>query len=366
MTSIQLNHVGKRFGKKWALDDITLKIDDKRFTCILGPSGAGKTTLLRTIAGLEKADAGTIRFGGQEITQLPLQKRDVAMVFQDFTLYPNLSVFENIASPLRARKAPKAVVNCQVKEVAETLQIDPLLNRFPRQLSGGEMQRVAIARAIAKRPAVYLFDEILVNLDYKIREQMRTLLKDLSRHLGSTVIYATPDPLDALSLAEKVVVLKEGRVRQVGETFDVYRHPADSFVGQYFGYPEMNLVEGRLSSRDGAALFRFQEMALEVTLLWPKLKTASHHSVILGIRPEDIYMGETLRNKDDITITARLRLCEIIGSDTILHLKYGDMTMKVFVPKILRASPGEDLCLHFGLRDAHFFSPTDARLICRG
>jgi len=366
MARVQFKNISKYFGEKPALDDITLEIDDKTFVCILGPTGAGKTTLLRTIAGLEQVDAGHLFFEDQEITDLPLQKRDVSMVFQDFTLYPNLIVFENIASPLRARKAPRSEIKRQVKEIAEILKIDHLLERIPRQLSGGEMQRVAIARAVAKRPGVYLFDEILVNLDYKIREQMRAMLKDLARELGSTVIYATPDPLDVLSMAEKVIVLNEGRIKQYGETFDVYRNPCDSFIGKYFGYPEMNFIEGRLSAGDSKITFQFEGNDLEVTPMRTQLEGLLESSVILGIRPEDIYIENSLRNTEDFAVEGTLLLGEVIGSDTILHLECAAVKMKVFVPEIRLAKPGQRLLLHFGLRDCHFFNAADSKLICRG
>ena len=293
MATVRLDHMTQDFGRKRVLKNISLEIEDGSFTCLLGPSGAGKTTLLRTIAGLEKPDSGRLFFDDADITHFPLRKRDVAMVFQDFTLYPNLNVFENIASPLRARKETKGVIRKEVMAVARTLRIDLLLDRFPRQLSGGEMQRVSIARAMAKRPGVYLLDEILVNLDYKIREEMRTMLKDLARKLGSTVVYATPDPLDALSLAEKVVVLNHGEVIQEGETFDVYRNPANRFVGRYFGYPEMNFMEGMLSSTERNVLFKFRETEMAVGSLGHRLRKAHGKSVILGIRPEDITVGET-------------------------------------------------------------------------
>jgi len=356
----------KKFGKNRVLKDISLGIGDGSFTCILGPSGAGKTTLLRTIAGLEKSDSGRLFFGDADITHFPLQKRDVAMVFQDFTLYPNLNVFENIASPLRARKEDKDVIRQQVMEVAKTLRIDLLLDRFPRQLSGGEMQRVSIARAMAKRPGVYLFDEILVNLDYKIREEMRTLLKDLARKLGSTVVYATPDPLDALSLAEKVVVLNHGEVIQEGKTFEVYHWPADTFVGRYFGYPEMNFMEGVLCSTGRGVVFEFEGMETALGPLGAQFEGAAGDSVILGIRPEDITVGETPGSRNDVEMDAELRICEIIGSDTILHLDHGGVLIKVFVPEILKGDPGDRLSIHFGPKGMHFFSAADGRLICRG
>ncbi len=366
MATVRLDHMTKKFGKNRVLKDISLGIADGGFTCLLGPSGAGKTTLLRTIAGLEKPDSGRLFFGDADITHFPLQKRDVAMVFQDFTLYPNLNVFENIASPLRARKENKEIIRKEVMEVAETLRIDLLLDRFPRQLSGGEMQRVSIARAMAKRPGVYLFDEILVNLDYKIREEMRTMLKDLARKLGSTVIYATPEPLDALSLAEKVVVLNHGEVIQEGETFDVYRRPVNTFVGRYFGYPEMNFMEGVLCSTSRGTAFEFEGMEAALGPLGAQFEGVAGNSVTLGIRPEDITVAETPGNRNEVTLEAELRICEIIGSDTILHLDHAGTLIKVFVPEIVNGHSGDRLRIHFGPDEMHFFSAADGRLICRG
>lgn len=357
MPEIRLKNINKTIEGKGILKNICLRIEDGLFTCILGPPGAGKTTLLKIIAGLESLATGEVYFGEENITDLSPQMRDISMVFQDFALYPHLLVYENIASPLKAKRMPKKEIRKKVKEVTSFLGIDRLLDRIPRQLSGGEMQRVAIARAMIKEPKVYLLDEILVNLDYKIREEMRSELKGIAKKMGRTIIYATPDPLDVLSMADRVVVLHKGIIEQKGSTKEVYTHPKNIVVGGYFGFPEMNLVDCVLKRKNNKLFITTDELTIDISEFKEKLKERKEKEVILGVRPENMNIAtEAVQKRGNNLVKGEVVLGEVIGSDTIVHVKIGKDKIKIFVPRIYRVPIGEKIWLHFNTRDIYLFN----------
>lgn len=349
-------------GEKRILDDVTLEIEDRSFACILGPPGAGKTTLLRIIAGLETPSQGRIFFDREEVTDLSPQKRGVSMVFQDFALYPHLTAYENIASPLKAIKIPEAEMSSRVREVAEFLKIADLLERKPDQLSGGEMQRVAIARALAKRPRICLFDEPLVNLDYKIREGMRAEFKLMQEKLSQTIIYATPDPVDALTMADKVAILNNGKVEQYTGVNEAYNHPATVFAGTYLGYPPMNVIKCGMVEREEKLLLDAGSFTLDVTALKDKLKSSAKE-VVLGIRPEHLNISEEPLEGMDASFEAKIMVGEVIGSDTIVHLKAEKHPLKAFIPEIYRAKLGMTIWISFNLSDIHIFDGKTSKIM---
>src|SRR5688572_8566309 len=244
--SIELRNVTKRFGDSVVVDDLSLVIDDGEFVVLLGPSGCGKSTTLRMLAGLEQANSGDIFVGGERVNEVPTQNRDLAMVFQNYALYPHMTVAENIAYPLRVRKLSREDISTKVGRVATLLEIGTLLNRKPRELSGGERQRVALARAIVREPRAYLMDEPLSNLDARLRVQMRGELKHLQHELGTTTIYVTHDQAEAMTLAHRVAVMRSGRLQQFDVPLTIYDRPANRFVAEFVGSPSMNFIEGRV------------------------------------------------------------------------------------------------------------------------
>lgn len=358
MEKIQIQEVTKYFGKKVALRKVSAAVSKGSFFCILGEPGAGKTTLLRVIAGLEIPEEGEVFFDDQNMTLVPPQKRNVALVFQDFALYPHMSVYENIASPLRLKALDEEAIRRKVMEVATFLKIERLLDRLPGFISGGEKQRVAIARALVKEPTLCLFDEPLINLDYKIREDMRAQFKLMQREFGQTIIFATPDPIDALSMADMVLVLHEGEVQQLADVWEAYRRPANVFVGRYLGFPEMNILEGRIERSHGTLLWRGKGLELGIDFC-DFLKPHEGATVLLGIRPEDIALGEA--QTLDFSFEARVILSEIVGSDTIVHLSVGNVSLRAFVPQIFRRPPGEKIPIGFSKESLYFFSSRNGR-----
>ncbi len=290
MADVRFEKVAKRFGKVEVIGGIDLEVPDGSFTVFVGPSGCGKSTLLRLVAGLENVSSGSILISGEDVTDLRPIDRGVAMVFQSYALYPHLSVFENIAFGLRLAKTPNEEVKRRVGVAADTLQLTELLDRKPRALSGGQRQRVAIGRAIVREPRVFLFDEPLSNLDAALRTQMRVEIAELRTRLGTTTIYVTHDQVEAMTLADQIVVLNKGRIEQVGSPLDLYEHPANIFVAGFIGSPKMNLIRGAAAERRGAA--------------------------IVGVRPEHLQLADGEGEWSGTVIVA-----EHLGSDTYLHVR---------------------------------------------
>jgi len=318
MATIGFDRATKRFGDaRAAVEELTLDVADGEFLILVGPSGCGKTTALRMVAGLEGVTSGAIRIGERDVTDLPPTQRDVAMVFQNYALYPHMTVFDNIAFPLRQRRTKRAELAARVDEAARLLGIEELLQRRPRELSGGQRQRVAIGRALVRRPHAFLMDEPLSNLDAKLRVQMRAELISLHERLGITTIYVTHDQTEAMTLGDRVVVMNKGVVQQVDAPERLYRHPRNTFVAGFIGSPAMNFLEGTLA---GGGL-RLGEHSVELPDALRSTLARSEGDVIVGLRPEDVVLAAG----QDGTIAAEVAISEHLGPEVLVHLRAGGL-----------------------------------------
>ncbi|MBI3215672.1 MAG: ABC transporter ATP-binding protein [Mycobacterium sp.] len=314
MSAVELVGITKSFGTSTVVEDLSLSLADGSLTVLVGPSGCGKSTTLRIAAGLESADHGAVHIGGRDVTTVTPRERDVAMVFQNYALYPQLSVAGNIAFPLRNAKVEKSEIEGRVRAAAERVGIANLLDRKPRQLSGGQQQRVAIARALVRTPAVFLFDEPLSNLDAKLRVELRSEIRRLQQELGITALYVTHDQEEAMTIADQLVVLDRGRVAQRGTPEQLYRQPANTFVAGFIGSPSMNLVDGRLR----AGVFEADGLA------WP-VPAGADGSLTLGVRPEDLLV------EPDDDSAHRLELVELLGPRYVLIVRVGSRRLTAVV-----------------------------------
>lgn len=341
MVRITLDRLSRHFGPIVAVDEVSLELPDGVFAVLLGPSGCGKTTTLNMIAGLEEVTSGRILFDSEEVQHRPPHKRDIAMVFQSYALYPNRSVRDNIAFPLRMAKVPKAEVARRVADVAARLEIAGLLDRFPRALSGGQQQRVALARAIVRRPRAFLLDEPLSNLDAKLRNDMRFELKSLQRQLQGTFVLVTHDQAEAMSLADTLVVMDKGRIQQVGAPLAVYRRPANLFVARFVGVPAMNLVEGAIA--DGC--FRGPGWEMPVGNAYPP------GPVTLGVRAEDVRLTPT-----EVAATGRVQLVEQLGADALVAVETAVGVLLARVHPDTPLEPGDGVRFAFEPARVHLFA----------
>src|SRR3954449_13400977 len=308
MSQVVIRNANKKYGDVHAVKDVNLQIRDKEFMVFVGPSGCGKTTTLRMVAGLEAITSGDILIGDRVVNDLPPMDRDIAMVFQNYALYPHMSVYDNMAFGLKMRKFEKAEIKRRVERAAGILDIGMLLARKPRQLSGGQRQRVALGRAIVRDPKVFLFDEPLSNLDAKLRVQMRVELKKLHERLGTTAIYVTHDQVEAMTLGDRVVVMKDGWVQQVGEPLDLYNTPANKFVAGFIGSPAMNFADVTVMEANGSLLA--ENKGLRLTLpeqIAPRLRAHSSRDITLGIRPEDLSVAGA-SDSPDLTFDAAVEV----------------------------------------------------------
>ncbi len=348
MAEIRLEHVVKRFDNVEAVKDLSLTIADGSFTVLVGPSGCGKTTTLRLIAGLETITSGRIFIGDQDVTHLEPKDRNVAMVFQNYALYPHLTVWENIAFGLMARKVPKPEIEKRVQRAAAMLGIGNLLKRKPRQLSGGQQQRVAIGRAIVRNPNVFLFDEPLSNLDAKLRVEMRTELLKLHRELGSTAVYVTHDQEEAMTMGDEIVVMEGGVIQQKGTPREIYFHPRNRFVAGFIGSPAMNMLAGRL--RQG-------EFVSE-TLRVPLGAGGPERDVILGIRPEDVQLPGVLPpERETPPVTVTVEVIELLGARAIVTLLLDGQEIRAVIEErhLERLQEGEPTQVVFDRERLHLF-----------
>ena len=305
MASVSLDNVEKSFGAQQVIRGVSLDVDDGDFVCLVGPSGCGKSTLLRMIAGLEEINRGEVRIDGRNVSDLPPKERDIAMVFQNYALYPHMTVAENMAFSLRIRRAPKPEIVERTQQAARILSLEELLGRYPRELSGGQRQRVAMGRAIVRSPKVFLFDEPLSNLDAKLRVQMRSEIKQLHQRLRTTTIYVTHDQIEAMTMADKIVVMRDGWIEQAGPALDVYDEPANLFVAGFIGSPAMNFITGECAPAGGV----FRAVSGDV-LPMPKFRNGGDPKrCILGVRPEHVRIA-------DQGADAEVLLVEPTGSET--------------------------------------------------
>ena len=350
---IRFQNITKIFGGAVVVDDLSLTIDDGAFVVLLGPSGCGKTTTLRMLAGLESASSGDILINDDRINDIPTQHRDLAMVFQNYALYPHMTIAENIAYPLRVRKLKRSSIDERVKQVAAMLEIDPLLDRKPRQLSGGERQRVALARAIVREPRAYLMDEPLSNLDARLRVQMRGELKHLQHQLGTTTIYVTHDQAEAMTLAHRVAVMRKGKLQQFDTPMNIYERPANRFVAEFVGSPSMNFVEGQVDFASSRFSAKGVSIALNEEQL-RRLKNHNAHDIVVGIRPEHIAID---RGNHEDAIGATIYVTELMGNETFVFLNVGDNKLIARAPADFRADVDTQVKLHFAIDKLHLFNP---------
>jgi multiple sugar transport system ATP-binding protein len=334
--AIEIVSISKRYGEVTALEAVDLDIAPGEFLVLLGPSGCGKSTLLKIIAGLEEPSGGEVYIGGRLANYLKPGERDVAMVFQNYALYPHMTVATNIGFPLEMRKRPRAQVAQKVEEVAALLGLTAQLRRYPEELSGGQRQRVALGRAIIREPVAFLMDEPLSNLDALLRVQMRTELLKLHRRVGRATLYVTHDQVEAMTMADRIVVLRDGVVQQIGRPTEVYAHPANTFVATFVGSPPMNLLAGTIDTGDSGRIFRgVVELALDGAV--PQMLPDG--PATLGIRPEDIQLAPA---SEAGAVPATVELVEAIGADTFLSVGLGAAaTAMVRVPAQTRVSEGE-------------------------
>ena len=352
MAALRLAGLAKKYGSVTALDGLSLEVAEGEFFVILGPSAAGKTTTLRAIAGLERVDAGRILFAGQDVTDAPVQGRDMAMIFQTFALYPHLSTFDNLAYPLRERRVAGAEIRKRVDAIAEMLGIGHTLPRRPATLSGGEEQRLAIGRALIQEPKLLLLDEPLTNLDAKLRHDTRAEFKRLHRELGMTMVYATPDQLEALTMGERIAVLREGRIVQSGTPDELYLRPADQFVATMVGAPPMNLVPGKVRHGGAGPVIALPFAELDGSR-WRDLPGGS--DVLLGIRPHDLVPAAEVGEGPGFR--ARVPLTEPLGDMTVIDVEAGGTLLKMALPeeRALAYAVGDELALRLTLADTHLF-----------
>ncbi|HBS78161.1 MAG: sugar ABC transporter ATP-binding protein [Pseudomonas sp.] len=348
MAALELCNVRKSYpgSNHDTLKDIDLKIDDGEFLILVGPSGCGKSTLMNCIAGLEEITGGEIRLDGRDISGASPKDRDIAMVFQSYALYPTMTVQENIAFGLKMRKVPASKIDEEVSRVAKLLQIEHLLGRKPAQLSGGQQQRVAMGRALARRPKIYLFDEPLSNLDAKLRVEMRTEIKLMHQRLKTTTVYVTHDQIEAMTLGDKVAVMKDGIVQQFGTPKEIYNDPANLFVASFIGSPPMNFIPLRLSRHAGGwrALLESGQNRCELPLNLADGQSLEGREVILGIRPEQISVGAEV---DLPSLRAEVQVIEPTGPDTMIFVSLNQTKVCCRLSPDAAPNPGESLTLQF-------------------
>ncbi len=326
MAGVTFEAVAKRYGNTRVIEKLDLEIKDQEFMVLVGPSGCGKSTALRMVAGLEDISGGTIRIGERVVNDVPPTDRDVAMVFQNYALYPHMSIRENLEFGLVLRKVPRAQIDKLVAEAAEVLGISGLLDRRPKQLSGGQRQRVAVGRAIVRHPSVFLFDEPLSNLDAKLRVQMRSEIKRLQQRLGTTAIYVTHDQVEAMTMGHRIAVLKGGDLQQVGAPLDVYNRPANAFVAEFIGSPPMNILRAR--AEDGGARLAAEGLSLPVPPeLRQALQGASGREVIVGIRPEHVAGPGAPAGAVVAPVQAMAEIVETLGDTQVVHARVGESTL---------------------------------------
>ncbi|HTS52183.1 MAG TPA: ABC transporter ATP-binding protein [Burkholderiales bacterium] len=364
MADLKITGLHKYYGSVHAVKGVDLEIPAGEFTVLVGQSGCGKSTLLRTIAGLEDADQGAIEIGGQLMNHVLPRHRDIAMVFQNYALYPYMTVFENIAFGLRARKTPAAEIEPKVRRAARMLAIEPLLDRYPRQLSGGQLQRVAIGRAVVRNARMYLFDEPLSNLDAQLRDEMRGEIKRLHQELGKTMIYVTHDQIEAMTMADRIVLLRDGKIEQAGAPLDLYERPATRYVAGFLGSPAMNFVAARL--QDGGAL------SVQLTdgslLALPanrqgKLAGRSGQSITLGVRPEHITRASGELREGLVRRTALIELVQPTGSRTYATFRLGGAELVAELQAHDVSQPGETIEVAIDMNRVVLIDPASERVV---
>ena len=367
MAHVSLRHVSKVYpGGVTAVQDANLNVENREFLVIVGPSGCGKSTLLRMVAGLEEATSGEIWIGEKLVNVIPPKDRDIAMVFQNYALYPHMTVFENMAFGLRLRSYAKREIEQRVREAAGILGIEPLLQRKPKELSGGERQRVAVGRAIVRKPLVFLFDEPLSNLDAKMRVQMRTEIRKLHLRLQTTMIYVTHDQTEAMTMGDRIVVMNQAVIQQGADPLTIYDHPTNRFVASFIGSPPMNFLKGRVIRVDQALYFDGGAFRLRIVEeMSARLLAYEQKPVLFGIRPEDLYDKLFITDApSDCVVTSTVELVEPLGAEVFLYLSAGHHPIIARVGPHDRPEVNQDIDLVFDMGKAHFFDlDTEAAIV---
>jgi multiple sugar transport system ATP-binding protein len=356
MASVEVSNVRKSFGSFEVLHGVSISVDDGEFVILVGPSGCGKSTLLRMVAGLESVTSGELRIGGRLVNDVPPKERDIAMVFQNYALYPQMTVAKNMSFSLELARRPKEEITEKVNKAADILGLMPLLERYPRQLSGGQRQRVAMGRAIVRDPAVFLFDEPLSNLDAKLRVQMRAEIKALQQRLESTTVYVTHDQIEAMTMADKIVVMHDGAVEQVGSPLELYDRPANLFVAGFIGSPAMNLITGRLDGGDPPTLVT--DSGAKVALSSAP-RAAPGSKIVMGVRPEHVILAGPQ------AMSAQIVVIEPTGYETQLIAKFAGQDITCVFRERLTGRPGDRIGLTFE-GPLHFFDAQTGATIAAG
>lgn len=357
MAGISLKNIGKTYpGNITVIKDLNLEINDKEFVVLVGPSGCGKSTTLRMIAGLEEITSGKMYIGDKLVNEMAPKDRDIAMVFQNYALYPHMTVYKNLAFGMELRKEDKKIIDKKVREVAKSLDIEYLLNRKPKELSGGQRQRVAVGRAMVRNPSVFLFDEPLSNLDAKLRGEMRTVITKLHQELQTTFVYVTHDQIEAMTMADRIVVMKDGYIQQVDTPQNLYDYPCNMFVAGFLGMPEMNFFEGEIDKDGDEYYIKFRDYRILIPK-WKnkdgKLDDYVGKKVITGIRPSDVQISESQAKNCSITGTVELR--ELMGAESYLYVKTGDTRFTVRTTDTVNSEIGSKIILNLDIEKIHLF-----------
>jgi multiple sugar transport system ATP-binding protein len=358
MATVEFKRLVKRYGPIEVVHAIDLAIRDGEFIVLVGPSGCGKSTTLRMLAGLEDITDGQILIDNRVVNEIEPRDRDIAMVFQDYALYPHMTVYENMAFSLRYRNTPRAEIGARVREAAEILGLTPYLKRFPKQLSGGQRQRVAMGRAIVRKPQVFLFDEPLSNLDAKLRGTMRLEMKKLHQQLGVTTVFVTHDQIEAMTLADRVVVMNGGYIEQVGTPDEVYHAPASLFVAGFIGAPTMNLIP---TERSGPNQLRLPDTGQLIAL--PKAIAGSGGNLVLGMRPEDVDVAQGAALPGHVDLNATVEVVEPLGADTLVFTTMAGQPVVARVRPDVRPKPGDTVGLRLNVGRAHLFDAASGKAV---
>ena len=369
MASLSLSHINKTYPNGFqAVKDFNLEIEDKEFIIFVGPSGCGKSTTLRMIAGLEEISGGTLKIGDKVMNDVEPKDRDIAMVFQNYALYPHMTVYDNMAFGLKLRKVPKDQIDKAVREAARILDLEKLLDRKPKALSGGQRQRVAMGRAIVRNPKVFLMDEPLSNLDAKLRVQMRIEISKIHQRLGATIIYVTHDQTEAMTLGTRIVVMKDGVVQQVDTPQHLYEQPGNLFVAGFMGSPQMNFLDAQIAEKGGDLIAKVGEYDVVIPAAKAKvLKDGGYvgKTVVLGIRPEDIHDSQMfIEASPSVPMTSTVKVYELLGAEVFLYFDVNGTQVTARVDPRTNSKTGDTIKFAFDMEKSHFFDKETELTIC--
>ena len=369
MASLSLQHINKPYPNGFqAVQDFNLEIEDKEFIIFVGPSGCGKSTTLRMIAGLEEISGGTLKIGDKVMNDVEPKDRDIAMVFQNYALYPHMTVYDNMAFGLKLRKVPKDQIDKAVREAARILDLEKLLDRKPKALSGGQRQRVAMGRAIVRNPKVFLMDEPLSNLDAKLRVQMRIEISKIHQRLGATIIYVTHDQTEAMTLGTRIVVMKDGVVQQVDTPQHLYEQPGNLFVAGFMGSPQMNFLDAQIAEKGGDLIAKVGEYDIVIPAAKAKvLKDGGYvgKTVVLGIRPEDIHDSQMfIEASPSVPMTSTVKVYELLGAEVFLYFDVNGTQVTARVDPRTNSKTGDTIKFAFDMEKSHFFDKETELTIC--